>query len=226
MTEVTTENKFGSNCSGAEGDINRVLILSNNNLTLEDGFILALGGFVLAYGTDYLVNHLTASSTVTFVGPVYNAQPITILYFSSKSVAITTSGISTKIDMVRKIIQKHGQGAALRRIVNNRDGFGGITSYSNTDYAIRWLQQPITEKDRNLVEMGLAVSGDQKGFFYPYYTSTDTGVIGPDIIVTVGDVITDLAGIKWRIEQKIGGRIADGIEIFSVAIVRRLDMTA
>lgn len=223
--QVDSENKFGSDCSGTDGSTNRVLTLSNVYTTIEDGFMLALGGFVLAYGTDYQVNHLSASSKVTFVVPVYDVSPIEVLYFSAKQLSISAT-LSNKIYFFKKILLRHGQPATLRRSITTRDSVGGITSYTNTDYIVRWLQQPITEKDRNLVEMGLAVSGDQKGFFYPYYTSTDTGVVGPDIVITVGDIITDSAGIKWRIESKLGGRIADGIEIFSVAIVRRMDLIA
>lgn len=224
MLEVNTENKFGSDCSGSDGDINRVLTLSNMYMTIEDGFMTAVGGFVLAYGTDYTVTHNATHSTITFLNPVYNTSPITVLYFVSISVSVTP-GLSNKILYLKKIIASQGQAATLTRIIPTLDNAGGVTAYTNTDYNIRWLQQPITEKDRNIVDMGLAIAGDQKAFFYPYYTSTDMGVVGPSISVIVGDVITDSNSIKWRVEQKLGGRIADGTEIFGVTIVRRMILT-
>ena len=219
-----TENWLGSNCTGNDGDTNRKLVIDNQRLTSGTGFLVFLGGFAQGISLDYTVSHLTQNTEITFLGRVHNESPIEILYFTSSTTPAILE-LSKKIQNFKNILNRHGQTANLRKVVPNRDGMGGVTSYTNSDYTIRWLQQPITEKDRNLIDMGLAVAGDMKAFFYPYYTSTDTGVVGPNITVETGDIITDSHSIKWRLEQKLGGRIADGTEIFAPCIVKKMDLT-
>ncbi len=221
--EPITENLLGSNCTGSDGAMNRKLVLNNQKITSGTGFIVFLGGFAQAVTLDYTVSHLAQNTEITFLGRVHNESPIEVLYFNQSNPLILE--LSKKIQMFKKILGRHGQIVSLRKTVPTLDSFGGITAYTNTDYSIKWLPQPITEKDRNLVEMGLAVAGDQKAFFYPYYTSVDTGVVGANITIETGDIITDTHSIKWRVEQKLGGRIADGTEIFAPCIIRRMDLT-
>jgi len=218
-----TENLLGSNCTGADGAVNRTLALNNSKLTSGTGFMVFVGGFSMALTLDYTVSHLAADTIVTFLGAVHNESPIEVIYFLP-TIPIY-AGLNRRINTFIRILDKHGQTVTLRKSTTTRDGFGGITAYTNIDYPIKWYPQAITEKDRNLVDMGLAVAGDMKAFFYPYYTSTDTGIAGSSITIETGDVIIDTHSIKWRVENKLGGRIADGIEIFSPTIIKRMDLT-
>ena len=83
MLQLLTENKLGSDLSGSSGTSNRVLTLSNTYMTVNNGFVVSLGGFGQAIGTDYTINHLATSSTVTFLNHVYNTSPIEVIYFQS-----------------------------------------------------------------------------------------------------------------------------------------------
>ena len=222
---IITEDVLGSACSGTSGDLNRVLTLSNTLSTVDNGMIVFITGMQQIKDTDYTIVHLSAGTQITFLRNIFDDMPITVQYFESATITPTIiTGYSRKIQMVMAIISREGQTATLTKVATTRDAMGGITAYTNTDYSIFWLQNAITEKDRNLIEMGLAVSGDMKAFFFPYYTSTVTGVAGPDITISVGDIVTDGAGNKWRIETKLGGRLSDGEEIFSPAIVRRINL--
>lgn len=79
---VLSENaidKRGSNCSGNNGAANRVLTLGNTSLTT--GVIIFVNGTFLHPTHDYTVSHLAASSTITFLNPIWNEDYIDGLYF-------------------------------------------------------------------------------------------------------------------------------------------------
>jgi hypothetical protein len=73
------EYYLGSDCSGVSGAANRVLTLANTVMS-HDGLVL-LDGVALAETGEFTWNHLAASSTVTFLVPVWNDQKIIVLYF-------------------------------------------------------------------------------------------------------------------------------------------------
>lgn len=76
----TTETKRGSDCSGSDGDSNRVLTLSNTVRTQAGGFQVFLNGLSLVLTTEFTVNHLAANTTVTFLNPVWDDGYITVIY--------------------------------------------------------------------------------------------------------------------------------------------------
>lgn len=76
--ETRTESYTGSDCTGSNLATNRVLTLSNPRLTKY--IQVAAGGMTLTEDTDYTVSHLAASTTVTFLGQIANAQKLEVLY--------------------------------------------------------------------------------------------------------------------------------------------------
>lgn len=74
------ENRSGSDCSGADGDPGRVLTLQN---TTESGAPVSIWveDQIIALG-DVTVNHLSASSTVTFDNiEIFNGDTIRVIYY-------------------------------------------------------------------------------------------------------------------------------------------------
>jgi len=74
-----SEYKLGSDCSGTDGATNRVLTLANTAVSSQER--VYLDGVRLQQNTDYTVSHLSASSTITFIVPVWNTQKIQVDYF-------------------------------------------------------------------------------------------------------------------------------------------------
>ena len=77
---VTSENKRGSNCTLTDGMPNRILTLGNTGLTQAAGFLVFNNGLQLTLTTEYTVNHLNSSSTVTFLNPVWDSDYIAVVY--------------------------------------------------------------------------------------------------------------------------------------------------
>lgn len=82
--EVQTEQFDGSDCSGNDGASNRVLTLTNTTLTQQDGFSVFLAGLALALTSEYTVSHLSSSTQITFLNPVYNDLLIIVNYFQEE----------------------------------------------------------------------------------------------------------------------------------------------
>ena len=78
---------------------------------------------------------------------------------------------------------------------------------------IEMLVQPLTEEDRNIIGLGVGVTGYMKA-----YCKADYGGVAPD----VGDQIETYDGLVFVVDQvegKWGGRSA----VFRKLILRRLD---
>jgi hypothetical protein len=73
------ENRSGSDCSGTDGAVGRVLTLQNTSETgapvsvWVDGTLISL--------PDMTIVHKTALSTIEFAVNIYNAQEIKVLYY-------------------------------------------------------------------------------------------------------------------------------------------------
>lgn len=83
MAQIITEHKTGSDCSGSSGDSNRVLTLANTNLTQQNGFLVYASGLALALTSEYTVSHLSASTTIIFLKPLWDDMTILVNYFES-----------------------------------------------------------------------------------------------------------------------------------------------
>lgn len=80
MTEVQTEEYNGSDCSGNNGALNRVLTLSNTTLTQQDGFLVHVAGLALALTEEYTVSHLSSGTQITFLNPLWDDLLIIVNY--------------------------------------------------------------------------------------------------------------------------------------------------
>ena len=77
---ASTEYFNGSDCSGSSGDSNRVLTLSNSELTQQEGVFVYLGGLALTLTEEYTATHNSASTTITFLNPLWDDQLIIVRY--------------------------------------------------------------------------------------------------------------------------------------------------
>jgi hypothetical protein len=123
---------------------------------------------------------------------------------------------------IQSIIQTHGQQGILLRETESTGSMGDTKSIGKTGYTIHFIIQAITKKDRQIHEMGLAIPGNMKAFFYDEYPDSITG--NGALQVQAGDTIQDKNGTWWRIEQLVGKRKAQTKEIFKVCIVRKIDL--
>ena len=82
-TSVPTENfenKAGSDCTGTDGATNRMLTLTNASLSSNE--VVVHDRSTLHPTQDYTPNHLSASSTITFLNNVWNDQKIRVRYLT------------------------------------------------------------------------------------------------------------------------------------------------
>lgn len=121
------------------------------------------------------------------------------------------------------IIKTHGMQGQLIDQTENISSMGGTKAIGEKGYTIFFIMQGITKKDRQIHEMGLAIKGNVKGFFYNEYPATITG--NGTLIVQAGDMILDKNNNWWRIEQIVGGRKAKSKEIFRTAVLKKIGLT-
>ena len=77
---ATTEEKTGADCSGSSGSTNRILTLTNTSLSSTE--LVTINGVTQsARAGDYTASHLAASSTITFLGEIYNDDELTVRYY-------------------------------------------------------------------------------------------------------------------------------------------------
>ena len=77
---LKNERFTGSDASGSSGGTSRVITLSNTSLTSQSGFLVFVSGLSLSLTTEYTVNHLSQSTTVTFVNALFDDQAIIVQY--------------------------------------------------------------------------------------------------------------------------------------------------
>lgn len=96
----------------------------------------------------------------------------------------------------------------------------GREASSSTDWSvsINILIQPITERDRDIVALGISVTGHMKAYARRRY---DVG--GGDYqTVNEGDYITDAASQLYIVEKVIG-KFGGGSEVYRKLILRMID---
>lgn len=87
------------------------------------------------------------------------------------------------------------------------DGMGGKITRDETETAITGLMIGITEKDREIRELGLAIPGNVKF------------LVKGDVSLNEGDVIKD-SSKRWRVVQILGDRKSGSTLIFVSAVLR------
>ena len=213
------ENLTGASASGVDGAANRVLTLSNTGLTKQGGFLVYASGLALSLSFDYTVSHASSGTTITFLNKLWDDMTVVVAYFQFSTTAPEYT--QRRID-VQNIILEHGQTGTLIRPSETIDSVGGVTAVSETNYIIITMIQDITKKDRKMHEMGLAVPGNMKAFFYHEYPNSITG--NGTVSVQVGDIYKETSGKKWRVETILGERYMDENEIFRVGVLKNINL--
>ena len=212
-----TEDYHGSDCTGSDGGTNRVLTISNVDTTGDNGFMVFADGLGLTNGTHFTASHSTVSTTITFLNQLWDDMNLVVNYYAG--VDNTYAG---RRNDFQDIVLDNGTNVTLKRETETQDGMGNTSSNVTDSYSIVYMKQDITLKDRQIHEMGLAVPGNSKAFFYHQYLAAMTG--NGDMVVHVGDIIEDSDENQWRVTQIIGDRYMTGEEIFKVGIIRRINL--
>lgn len=219
MLIVKTENKTGSDCSGSSGDKLRSLTLSNIGKTSSCGFLVYVSGLALGLTTEYTVVHNSTGSEITFVNRLWDNMTIVVNYYQKS----TTSNVYSDMrNDFQDIIIEHGKELTLKRPIETVGPMGEVTVVSEEEYTLFALIQDITRKDRQIHEMGLAVLGNSKIFFFHEYPNEITG--NGALIVKTGDIIIDENSKSWRIEQIISQHQGNNNEIFRTGVIKNIDM--
>jgi hypothetical protein len=110
-----------------------------------------------------------------------------------------------------------GQSVTLRKVTPSFDGLGHLEEESTEDVTIKGILQPISEKDKEILEVGEFISGDVKGYFKHKYIRS-----GVEYTVETNDIIIDWDNTEWRV-LKIFGKWSWGTEeIFRKCLLRRI----
>jgi len=123
---------------------------------------------------------------------------------------------------IQNIIKTHGMQAELLRETEDTSSMGDTNDVATRSYIIFFIMQDISKKDRKIHEMGLAIPGNVKAFFYHEYPNSVTG--NGALTVEAGDKIKDKNGFYWRVEQIIGARKAKSKDIFRSAVLKKIDL--
>lgn len=215
------ENLTGASTSGSNGTANRVLTLSNTGLTKQGGFLVYASGLALALSSEYTVSHASSGTTITFLNKLWDDMTVVISYFQYSTTAPEYTKRRTDF---QNIILEHGQTGTLIRPSETTASMGEVTAVSETEYTIITVIQDITKKDRKIHEMGLAVPGNIKAFFYHEYPNSITG--NGTVSVKVGDIYKESGGKRWRVETILGERYLDENEIFRVGVLKNINLEA
>jgi len=119
----------------------------------------------------------------------------------------------TNSDFVNGPLADLGVNYNLIKISNTLDAMGAKTAVSESSTVIQGIMQKITEKDRDINSMGLAVSGNVK--FY----------VSGDVDLDVGDIIEEISNSKrWRVEAIIGNKQISSNAIFISSVLKNIGL--
>lgn len=75
-----TEQFTGADATGGDGDENRTITLSNEDLTQSTWFTVFVSGLAISLTTDYTVVHNNVGSVITFLNALFDDTPIIVNY--------------------------------------------------------------------------------------------------------------------------------------------------
>lgn len=136
--------------------------------------------------------------------------------------AYDTASLTEAREDIQEIIMQNGIQAVVNRQTANTESMGDTGSVTEARYNIYLMIQDITRKDRQIHEMGLAVTGNVKAFVFHEYPDSITGNGVFDL--WTGDIITDEYDKEWRVEQIISEHKMDAGEVFRTAVLKRIDL--
>lgn len=101
----------------------------------------------------------------------------------------------------------------LIKVTDTLDAMGAKTAVSESSTSIQGIMQKINEKDRDIREMGLAVSGNVKFF------------VSGSVDLNEGDIIEEPATSKrWRVEAIIGHKQVGSNAIFISSVLKNIGL--
>jgi len=160
---MTTKTEYynGSDCSGSDGDSNRVLILSNTGITSTNEFLVYVSGLALSTTTEYTVVHKDGSTEITFLNKLWDDMTIIVQY----SEKITGLGSDFELGPLGDFGVE-----VVRTPVTVTTDFSGNKNYTNgTNETIEVVFEVYNEK-HNLDKSGLTKVYDAKMFLKPNQT--------------------------------------------------------
>lgn len=218
------ENLTGASASGVSGATNRVITLANTTKTRQSGFLVHAGGLILGLTTEYTVVHKNSGTTITFLNGLWDDMTVVIDYFKIDTTIETpdTTELGTKRTDFQNIVNDHGQTGTLIRQTETTASMGDVTAVSEARYTIITILQDILKKDRRIHEMGLAIPGNIKAYFFHEYLNsiTENGTVS----VQEGDIFEETDGKQWRVVQILGERHMSGGEVFRTGILRNIGL--
>jgi len=69
----------GSDCTGNDGDKNRVLVLDNTKLSSQEQVVV--NGLTLHITADYTITHKSSNTEITFLNKMWDSSKIAVRYF-------------------------------------------------------------------------------------------------------------------------------------------------
>ena len=213
-----TYNGTGADLSGNDGDTDRVLTLSNTNLTIQAGMLVYVDGNALALTSQYEVSHKSSGSTITFKIKVWDDQPIIVKYFEHTSGAF----YETMRSDFQDILGDFGESATLIKSSDTTDSLGNLIATNETEYTIIVFIEDIAKNERDIADFGLAVKGTAKAYFYHEYPDAITG--NGDVVVETGDYLVDSNSQKWRVVKILSDPAETSNEIYKVGILQKIEL--
>ena len=157
-----TENYTGADCTGSNGDANRVLTLSNTSLTIDDGLLVYASGLALAVTSEYTITHSATSSTITFVNRLWDDMTIIVKYFQ----IIPEGGIPLNARFIQKNIQAVGNTCTIIEVSRSygTDEYRTKTESTSDTNSVKCFVQVLSHEDES-VKQGEARAGDLTFWF-------------------------------------------------------------
>jgi hypothetical protein len=116
-------------------------------------------------------------------------------------------------DFTNGPLKEFGRTFNLIKVTDTLDSMGAKTAISEASTSISGIMKMISEKDRQVREMGLAVPGNVKFF------------VRGDINLDEGDIIEEPSTSKrWRVETILGNRQSGTEIIFISAILKNIGL--
>ena len=169
---MATDNLLGSSATGTNGQTGRTITLTNTGLTTNDEFLVFLSGLSLSLTSEYTVNHLTNSTTVTFVGALFDSQAI-IVQYGQESAAV--AGVYCSTADIFSFLQLASNSDP--QFLGNTD-FNANTKPTNTEVQA-WIDESQDEIDRETMHAWRekTVTKEQHHISFPSYQYIDGSLI-------------------------------------------------
>ena len=202
MVETQTEYYTGSDCTGSDGDSNRVLTLANTDKTVQDGFSVYVSGLELSLTSEYTVSHNSTATEITFLNALFDDMNIIVTY--DQNIDVVGSGAKEGSDFTLGPLADFGVVATRTPVTMTTDFSGNKTYTDGTDEDINIVLQPYNKK-YDLDKSGLNKTWDA------------TAMIGPDDTLNKYDKITYDSKV-YRVDS-VSTRDFNGTTIFKKAML-------